>query len=109
MATLHLHPDLPLLQGSHQGGLEIRGGGRRPGGGHDAVDWVLLLWVDLLHVEGRVVLGLGLRLLGVHAVVHTPIAVLGKERVDCLYPCLISIKVHREEIRQEEKFCEYKI
>lgn len=56
----------------------------------------------MLHVERRVVLGLGLRLLGVHAVVHAPVSILGKECVDCLYPRLFTIMVHGEEIKGEE-------
>lgn len=73
---------------THQRSFEVRGGRGCPGGGYDAVDWVLLLGVDVLHVEWRVILGLALGLLGVHAAVHATVAVLSKECVDGLYPCL---------------------
>lgn len=73
---------------SHQRSFEIRGGGRRPGGGYDAVDLVLLLGVDVLHVERRAVLGLTLGLLRVQAAVHATVTVLSKKGVDGLYPGL---------------------
>ena len=91
---------------SYQRGFKIGGGGLRPGGGHDAVHRVLLLWVDMLHVERRVELGLGLRWLGIHAVVHAPVSVLCKERVDCLYPRLLGIKVHWKEINKGSRSLE---
>lgn len=73
---------------SHQRSFKIRGGGGRPGGRYDAVDLVLLLGVDVLHVERRAVLGLTLGLLRVQAAVHATVAVLSKEGVDGLYPGL---------------------
>lgn len=73
---------------SHQGRLEIRGGRGRPGLRHDAVDGVLLLRVDVLHVERRAELRLALGLLGVQAAVHATVAILCKECVDSLYPGL---------------------
>lgn len=73
---------------SHQRSFEIRGGGGRPGGRYDAVDLVLLLGVDVLHVEWRAVLGLTLGLLCVQAAVHATVAVLSKEGIDGLYPGL---------------------
>lgn len=73
---------------SHQRSFKIRCGRRRPGGWYDAVDWVLLLGVEVLHVERRAVLGLALGLLGVQAAVHATVAILRKERVDGLYPGL---------------------
>lgn len=73
---------------SHQRSFKIRCGRRRPGGRYDAVDWVLLLGVDVLHVEWRAVLGLALGLLSVQAAVHATVAILCKECVDGLYPGL---------------------
>lgn len=71
---------------SHQGCLEVGGGRGRPGGGHDAVDGVLLLRVDRLHVERRAELRLALGLLSVQAAaVHATVAILCKECVDGLY------------------------
>lgn len=73
------------VSASHQRSFKIRGGRRRPGGRYDAVDWVLLLGVDVLHVERRAVLGLALGLLSVQAAVHATVAILCKECVDGLY------------------------
>lgn len=73
---------------SHQRSFEIWGGGGCPGGRYDAVDLVVLLGVDVLHVERRAVLGLTLGLLRVQAAVHATVAVLSKEGVDGLYPGL---------------------
>lgn len=73
---------------SHQRSFKIRCGRRRPGGRYDAVDWVLLLGVNVLHVEWGTVLGLALGLLGVQAAVHATVAILCKECVDGLYPGL---------------------
>lgn len=73
---------------SHQRSFEIWCGRRRPGGRYDAVDWVLLLGVDVLHVEWGTVLGLALGLLGVQAAVHATVAILRKECINGLYPGL---------------------
>lgn len=86
---------------SHQGGFEIRCGRRRPGGRYDAVDWILLLGVHVLHVEGGTVLGLALGLLGVQAAVHATVAILCKECVDGLYPGLSGWK-YQEESKERE-------
>lgn len=77
---------------SHQRSFEIWCGRRRPGGRYDAVDWILLLGVDVLHVERRAVLGLALGLLSVQAAVHATIAILRKECIDGLYPGLSARK-----------------
>lgn len=69
----------------HQRSFKIWCWRRRPGWGYDAVDWVLLLRVDMLHVEWRAVLGLALGLLSVQAAVHATVAILCKECVDGLY------------------------
>lgn len=45
----------------------------------------------MLHVEGRAVLRLALRLLSVQAAVHATVAVLCKKRVDGLYPGLSGV------------------
>lgn len=66
----------------------MRCGRRRPGGRYDAVHRVLLLGVDVLHVERRAVLGLALGLLSVQAAVHATVAILRKECVNGLYPGL---------------------
>lgn len=73
---------------SHQRSFKVGCGRRCPGGRHDAVDGVLLLGVDVLHVERRAVLGLALGLLSVQAAVHATVAILCKECVDGLYPGL---------------------
>ena len=73
---------------SHQRSFEIRCWRRRPGGRYDAIDWVLLLGIDMLHVEGGAVLWLALGLLSVQAGVHATVAILCKECVDGLYPGL---------------------
>lgn len=78
---------------SHQRSFKVRCGRRRPGGRYDAVDWVLLLGVDVLHVEWRAVLGLALGLLSVQAAVHATVAILRKECVDGLYPGLSAWKI----------------
>lgn len=78
---------------SHQRSFKVWCGWRRPGGRYDAVDWVLLLGVDVLHVERRAVLGLALGLLSVQAAVHATVAILCKECVDGLYPGLSAIKI----------------
>lgn len=80
--------DPPQCGCSHQRSFEIRGGGGRPGGRYDAVDLVLLLGVDVLHVQRRAILGLTLGLLRVQAAVHATVAVLSEEGVDGLYPGL---------------------
>lgn len=73
---------------SHQRSFKVGCGRRCPGGRHNAVDGVLLLGVDVLHVERRAVLGLALGLLSVQAAVHATVAILCKECVDGLYPGL---------------------
>lgn len=78
---------------SHQRSFKIWRGRRCPGGRYDAVDWVLLLGVDVLHVERRAVLGLVLGLLSVQAAVHATVAILRKECVDGLYPGLWARKI----------------
>lgn len=91
---------------SHQRSFEVRGGGGRPGGGHDAVDLVLLLGVEVLHVERRAVLGLTLGLLGVQAAVQATVAVLSKEGVDGLYPGLgrgEGVKQRRKKNTEQEE------
>lgn len=70
---------------SHQRRFKVWCWRRGPGGGHDAVDGVLLLGVDVLHVERGAVLGMALGLLGVKAAVHATVAILCKERVDGFY------------------------
>lgn len=70
---------------SHQRSFKIRCWRRRPGWRYNAVDWVLLLRVDVLHVERRAILGLALGLLGVQAAVHATVAILRKECVDGFY------------------------
>lgn len=59
-----------------------------PGGRYNAIDGVLLLGVDVLHVKGRAVLGLVLGLLSVQAAVHATVTILRKKRVDGLDPGL---------------------
>lgn len=73
------------LSVSYQWRLKVGGGRRRPGRGHDAVDRVLLLRVDVLHVQRRAELRLALGLLSVQAAVHATVAILCKECVDGLY------------------------
>lgn len=73
---------------SHQRSFKVRGGGRRPGGRYNAIDLVLLLGVDVLHVEWRAILGLTLGLLRVQVAVHATVAILSKKGVDGLYPGL---------------------
>lgn len=85
---------------SHQRSFKVWCGRRRPGGRYDAVDRVLLLGVDVLHVERRAVLGLALGLLCVQAAVHATVAILCKECVDGLYPGLSAWKT-RERAKTE--------
>lgn len=73
---------------SYQRSFKIRSGCRCPGGRYDAINWVLLLGVDVLHVKWRAVLGWVLGLLTVQAAVHTTIPILSKKCVDGLYPGL---------------------
>ena len=82
----------------HQWSFKVRCGRRRPSGRYNAIDWILLLGVDVLHVERRVVLGLALGLLGVHAAVHATVAILCKECVDGLYPGLLSGKRNKTQL-----------
>lgn len=88
---------------SHQRSFEIRRGRRRPGGRYDAVDWVLLLGVDVLHVERRAVLGLALGLLSVQAAVHATVAILRKECVDGLYSGLSAWRKKKKKKKNQEK------
>lgn len=88
---------------SHQRGFKIRRGRRRPGGRYDAVNWVLLLRVDVLHVERRAVLRLARGLLSVHAAVHATVAVLRKECVDGFYPGLSAWKTRASAVSAELK------
>lgn len=82
----HTHPPTRTDWPTYQRSFKIWRRRRCPGGGHDVVGQVLLLGaVDVLHEEGRAVLGLGLGLLGVHAAVQVTVAILRKERVDSFY------------------------
>lgn len=92
---------------TYQWGFKVRHDGRAPRGRHHRINRVLLLrTVHLLHVHWWAILGLRLHVWGVHARVHTAVAILTKECVNSLNtglrsrgwsdmsPCIKEDKLH---------------
>lgn len=76
---------------TYQWRFKVRHDGRAPRGRHHRINRVLLLrTVHLLHVHWGAILGLRLHVWGVHARVHTAVAILTKECVNSLNTSLRS-------------------